>query len=96
MHGTLCPICHRPNHCAVAEGKEVSDCWCSHQYIPTALLLRFKDTHSCICKECVDAYCKEHLSNTVHPASPIGDKPSSHPNGEDILDTHPPLDQEKI
>lgn len=48
-----CPICGRPNRCAMAEGK--SACWCFHQKVPESVLdgvpaeLRGL---ACVCEAC--------------------------------------------
>ncbi|MCE1228366.1 MAG: cysteine-rich CWC family protein [Firmicutes bacterium] len=51
-----CPLCGRPNHCAMAAtGDPKADCWCHHATInPTSLaLVPLPLRHqACLCPEC--------------------------------------------
>ncbi len=51
-----CPLCHRPNQCALAlpEGERPAECWCMKRSFPPALLER-SDPRACICAACLDA-----------------------------------------
>ena len=51
-----CPLCDRPNACAIVSGKGV--CWCFAIKIPDALLARVPPDardRACICERCATA-----------------------------------------
>ena len=47
----ICPKCNKPNNCAIANKRSVSNCWCMKKPIKT-----FKEYEgmSCLCEECYD------------------------------------------
>ena len=47
---TTCPICGRPNNCAIENGKDISKCWCTK--IKLNKKIDIKKYDSCICEEC--------------------------------------------
>lgn len=57
--GAACPLCGRPNHCAIIQGKDPYTCWCMTARIPRELReqvpleLRGK---ACICQSCLKAH----------------------------------------
>jgi len=62
----LCPICHKPNNCAIVSGTPANKCWCTRVEIPLELL---DDYHGqpCICENCVKEYWKkvDQIDNVV-------------------------------
>lgn len=64
--GSLCPICHQENHCAMVAGKDPATCWCHHTAVPQQLLEQIPPENrgiSCVCKDCVDRF-NERVQNT--------------------------------
>ena len=47
-----CPVCRKPNGCALAEGDESEPCWCVGREFPADLLERAGDPEACICEAC--------------------------------------------
>ncbi len=58
-----CPVCRKPNGCALAEGQESEPCalaegdesepcWCVGREFPADLLERAGDPEACICEAC--------------------------------------------
>lgn len=63
--GSLCPLCHQANHCAMAAQKDPAACWCHHTAVPQQLLDQIPPENrgmSCVCKDCVDRF-NEQLRN---------------------------------
>lgn len=62
-----CPLCGKPNHCAVPAGKDPYSCWCMTTRIPQALRDRVPASlrgKACICLSCVEAYNQETKTTT--------------------------------
>ncbi|MCL2908828.1 cysteine-rich CWC family protein [Shewanella aquimarina] len=63
MHANAshCPLCHQPNHCALAAQRESDTCWCHHQEFPSkaqlskAQLPKAIAPDVCICQACAEA-----------------------------------------
>lgn len=56
----LCPLCGRPNHCAMAQPQPAAQgpCWCTREQFGAALLARVPEASrnkACICQACVQA-----------------------------------------
>ncbi len=54
-----CPICGKPNGCAVVAHKDPAACWCMSTKVPEGLLAlipKDKRGHSCVCEQCVKHY----------------------------------------
>jgi len=54
----LCPLCGKPNDCAMAECNAAPDapCWCKSEAFPPELLNRVSETatnRACICRTCL-------------------------------------------
>ncbi len=50
-----CPLCGKPNHCAMAAGNDASECWCRDIEIDSAALERLPPEavgRYCICRDC--------------------------------------------
>ncbi|MDF2938946.1 MAG: hypothetical protein K0Q90_4319 [Paenibacillaceae bacterium] len=61
--GGFCPLCGQPNGCAIPAGEDPYDCWCMTARIPQDLRDRVpadRRGKACICRNCLDAYKKEH------------------------------------
>ncbi|MDO4800107.1 MAG: cysteine-rich CWC family protein [Bacillota bacterium] len=52
-----CPICGKPNGCAVEAGKDPYTCWCMTTKVPPELRAQTKGG-ACICKHCVESFQK--------------------------------------
>ncbi|WP_101759742.1 cysteine-rich CWC family protein [Oceanicoccus sp. KOV_DT_Chl] len=55
---TSCPLCAKPNLCAVASNPQAQDCWCQQTVIPKALIFKANQSNNskrCICKTCATA-----------------------------------------
>lgn len=60
----LCPLCGKPNGCAVVAGDDLATCWCMTTKVPAELRLMAQSERkrkciavkSCICRSCVDAF----------------------------------------
>ncbi|WP_189417457.1 cysteine-rich CWC family protein [Cellvibrio zantedeschiae] len=51
----LCPLCNKPNGCALANDKEASQCWCMSVKINAEALAKLKTPQknfACICQQC--------------------------------------------
>ena len=44
---TTCPLCHQDNHCEVARGNSIAQCWCRDIEITEAA-----QVESCMCRDC--------------------------------------------
>jgi Cysteine-rich CWC len=50
---TNCPLCHADNHCEVARGNDIAQCWCRDTAIPRDVKQEAATTGpSCICRDC--------------------------------------------
>jgi len=52
----ICPICNKPNQCAMVKGEDPYKCWCMTEKVPEGLLETVPDElrgQSCVCRECV-------------------------------------------
>jgi Cysteine-rich CWC len=53
-----CPLCAKPNDCAMANSRAVTSCWCIQTPIPQPVLARVPATKvnsACVCKQCATA-----------------------------------------
>jgi hypothetical protein len=53
---SCCPLCGRPNDCALARGEHDPPCWCVRASFPPTLLARVPAAlqgRACICARCV-------------------------------------------
>lgn len=53
-----CPLCAGTNHCAMANSRAVTTCWCIRTPIPPPVLARVPATKvnsACICERCATA-----------------------------------------
>jgi hypothetical protein len=53
-----CPLCARPNDCAMANSRAATTCWCIHTPIPPSVLARVPATKinsTCVCRGCATA-----------------------------------------
>ncbi len=54
-----CPLCGKPNQCAVAADPAAIVCWCESVEFPRELLNQIPEKavrKTCICKNCLDNY----------------------------------------
>ena len=54
-----CPLCGRPNYCAMAADPNAKHCWCEEVIFSDELLDRIpKDSvrKTCVCKKCLDEF----------------------------------------
>ncbi|MCA8949944.1 MAG: cysteine-rich CWC family protein [Planctomycetes bacterium] len=70
-----CPLCARPNACALAAGATCADCWCSRTTIDPAALARLPA--AAIGVACLCADCARGLSS---PAAPGSDRCDARPD----------------
>lgn len=53
---SICPLCGKPNECAIAEGSgRVEDCWCMNTAISSNALAKLPQQEigrTCICRKC--------------------------------------------
>ncbi|MDP3226406.1 MAG: cysteine-rich CWC family protein [Acidovorax sp.] len=68
---SLCPVCHRPNGCAMAAGLPPQSCWCMNVMVSGEVLATLSANEvgvRCICKQCgVDADAPGTGSAADHP-----------------------------
>lgn len=58
VDATRCAICGKPNDCALASGREITECWCATAAIGPEALMRVpeeKRGRVCLCPECAAA-----------------------------------------
>jgi len=64
-----CPLCGRPNHCALcAASAWKGPCWCMNTNIPVELLARVPAdlrNKACICEMCVTEFQQETMSGKM-------------------------------
>jgi len=65
MDPSRCPLCGRPNGCAIAAGRDPAGCWCQEARFPSGLLdllaqearaANSEQAPACVCEECLKAY----------------------------------------
>jgi hypothetical protein len=52
-----CPLCGRPNRCALAADPNATECWCDSKVFPRNLLERIPEdalNRVCICQKCLE------------------------------------------
>lgn len=52
---SLCPLCHRPNGCAMAAGLPPESCWCMNVTVSDQALAALPSSEigtRCICRQC--------------------------------------------
>ncbi|AFU99096.1 cysteine-rich CWC family protein [Simiduia agarivorans] len=51
---SLCPLCQRDNHCALARGHAPDSCWCMHTAVDATQQSRAQaiDPARCVCPYC--------------------------------------------
>ena len=62
----LCPLCHRPNGCGIAD---FANCWCRSTPVPRELLATLpadQRNRACICRACVEAWTAAHPAPGSH------------------------------
>jgi hypothetical protein len=55
MDTTRCPLCGKPNRCAVAQGGDISACWCAAAIIDRETLAAIPvgpQQDACLCPAC--------------------------------------------
>lgn len=66
-----CPLCGKPNDCAIVAGDDPATCWCMTTKIPQELrILAQKERErngikvkACICRNCVEEYLEKKPNN---------------------------------
>jgi len=48
----ICPICGKPNRCALENREDITKCWCSKKKMSRNV--KTMEYTSCICEECFD------------------------------------------
>ncbi|MNC15313.1 hypothetical protein D3C75_631270 [compost metagenome] len=64
--GGICPLCSKPNGCAVPAGEDPYSCWCMKTRVPQGLRDRVPENRrgkACICLNCVEAFLKEKFNH---------------------------------
>ena len=54
-----CPLCGRPNQCALAADPNATKCWCDSVEFPHELLAKIPENavrKTCVCKKCLKEY----------------------------------------
>lgn len=54
-----CPLCGRPNQCALAADPSATECWCDKEKFPPELLAQIPTEavrRACICEKCLERY----------------------------------------
>lgn len=68
-----CPLCGKPNHCAMAADPAAKDCWCGEKKFPRELLEQIPEEavrKVCICQECLQNYLNEQeISDASYQAA---------------------------
>lgn len=73
IESSLCPLCHRPNGCAMAAGLPPESCWCINVTVSDQALAALPTSEigaRCICRQCgveVDVDASGTGSGTDHP-----------------------------
>lgn len=52
----ICPLCGKPNGCAIVAKKDPKTCWCIEIKVPQSLRDKIPEESrmkSCVCKECI-------------------------------------------
>ncbi len=63
MEKGICPICKKPNGCAMTAGEDPYKCWCMTEKVPKGLLGQIPEElrgQSCVCRSCVLKYKEEN------------------------------------
>jgi hypothetical protein len=59
INTAICPICGKPNQCAVAADPSATECWCETVIFPEELLVMVPENavrKTCICQSCLRDY----------------------------------------
>jgi hypothetical protein len=59
----LCPLCGKPNQCAMAADPSATECWCSELKFPAGLLAQIPKNavrRTCVCPECLKLYLENN------------------------------------
>jgi hypothetical protein len=54
-----CPLCGKPNRCAVAADPNATECWCEFVEFPQDLLAQIPEEavrKTCVCQKCLEKY----------------------------------------
>ncbi len=58
----ICPICNKPNACAVSKGLSIEACWClslsARGTISAAVKAQLRGK-ACVCQSCYESLCKK-------------------------------------
>ncbi len=55
----LCPLCNKPNQCAMAADPNAKECWCESVVFPEELLEQVPENavrKTCICQNCLEEF----------------------------------------
>jgi hypothetical protein len=55
----VCPLCGKPNNCAVAANPDATECWCEQVEFPEELLAQIPEDavrKTCVCQECLNRF----------------------------------------
>jgi len=59
LNTAICPLCGKPNQCAMAADPNATVCWCEGVVFPEELLAQIPENavrKTCVCKNCLDKY----------------------------------------
>ena len=66
LNTALCPLCGKPNQCAMAANPNATVCWCEGVVFPEELLAQIPENavrKTCVYKNCLDTY-QESINTT--------------------------------
>jgi hypothetical protein len=59
LNTALCPLCGKPNNCAVAADPNATECWCESVEFPRELLEQIPENalrKTCVCQNCLENF----------------------------------------
>jgi len=59
LNAALCPLCGKPNQCAMAADPNAAECWCESVIFPEELLAKVNESavqKTCVCLNCLRDY----------------------------------------
>ena len=61
-----CPLCGRPNLCALAADPDAAECWCDSVVFPDELLAQIPRNavrRTCVCQKCLQAHLESRSTS---------------------------------
>lgn len=59
LNTAVCPLCGKPNQCAMAADPNAAECWCEAVEFPRELLEQIPANavrKTCVCRDCLDDF----------------------------------------